>query len=224
MFEIIPSPGTEVKDWQEMEQKIEVVKPFVKSIHIDIVDGKFAQNTTFSDPEPFKKYTKDLLFEVHFMTEEPIQYIDAWAQAGFQRFIGQIEKMSDQAAFITKAEEFGYAGLAVDGPTSLDKLTVPHIDLDTVLIMTISAGFSGQKFQEEQLEKVRNLTKDFELFPAEVDGGINEQTISQAWLAGARRFVTTSAVYASEDPAAAYKKLHDICTKLEEPLLASKKN
>lgn len=222
MFEIIPSPGTEIANWQEMEQKIEVVKSFVKSIHIDVADGKFVNNTTFADPEPFKKHTKDLLFEVHFMTEEPVQYIDAWAAAGFQRFIGQIEKMSDQAAFIAKAEAFGYAGLAVDGPTSLDKLTIPHIDLDTVLIMTINAGFSGQKFQPEQLEKVRTLTKDFELFPAEVDGGINEQTLVEAWNAGARRFVTTSAIFGNEDPAAAYKHLHDICSKLEEPLLSKK--
>src|SRR5690349_9124437 len=111
MFEIIPSPGTENKDCSEIEQKIELVKPFVKSIHIDVCDGKFANNTTFADPEPFKKYTSDLLFEVHLMTEEPIQFIDAWAAVGFKRFIGQVEKMSDQAAFVTKAEELGYAGL-----------------------------------------------------------------------------------------------------------------
>ncbi len=219
MFEIIPSPGTEDKDWSAIEKKIEVVKPFAKTIHIDVIDGKFANNTTFADPEPFKRYTKDIIFEVHLMVEEPIQYVEAWAAAGFQRFIGQVEKMSDQAAFITKAEEFGYAGLAIDGSTNLDKLTVPHIDLDTVLIMTIQAGFSGQEFQTEQLEKVKALTKNTELFPVEVDGGINEHTVIEAWKAGARRFVTTSALFASADPAGEFKKLHDICVQLEEPSL-----
>jgi ribulose-phosphate 3-epimerase len=216
MFEIIPSPGTENKDWTEVEKKIELVKSFVKTIHIDVIDGKFANNTTFSDPEPFKKYTGQLLFEVHLMVDEPIQYIDAWAAAGFQRFIGQIEKMSDQSAFITKAEEVGYAGLAVDGQSGLDKLQVSHLDLDTVLIMTINAGFSGQQFQPEQLEKVRTLTKDTELFPVEVDGGINDKTITEAWKAGARRFVTTSAIFSAEDPAIAYKNLHTLCEKMEE--------
>jgi ribulose-phosphate 3-epimerase len=216
MFEIIPSPGTDNKTWEEIAKKIELVKPFAKSIHIDVIDGKFAENTTFSDPAPFKQYTADTLFEVHFMTEEPVQYIDAWAAAGFKRFIGQIEKMSDQAEFIAKAEQFGYAGLAIDGPTPLDKLTVSHLDLDTLLIMTIKAGFSGQEFQPEHLEKIKTLLKETELFPAEVDGGINEQTITAAWNAGARRFVTTSALYGAADPVVAYQKLHELCAQLEE--------
>ena len=216
MFEIIPSPGTEIKNWSEMEKRIEIIKPFVKTVHIDVCDGKFANNVTFADPEPFKKYTSDLLFEVHLMTEEPIQYLEAWAAAGFKRFIGQVEKMSDQVAFVTKAEEVGYAGLAIDGPSGLEKLQVSHLDLDTVLIMTIQAGFSGQQFQPEQLEKVRALTKDTELFPVEVDGGINQQTISEAWKAGARRFVTTSAIFNSDEPEAAYKTLHTMCDKMEE--------
>lgn len=221
MFEIIPSPGTEIKDWAEMEKKIELVKPFAKTVHIDVIDGKFANNTTFHDPAPFAKYTKDLLFEVHLMVEEPIQYIDAWAAAGFRRFIGQVEKMSDQVAFVTKAEEVGYAGLAIDGPTSLDRLLVPHLDLDTVLIMTISAGFSGQQFQSEQLEKVKTLTKETEMFPVEIDGGVNEQTIADAWKAGARRFVTTSAIYGAADPGSAYKNMHTLCENLEESVWKS---
>lgn len=216
MFEIIPSPGTENKDWSELEKKIELVRPFARTIHIDVIDGKFANNTTFADPEPFKKYTSEMTFEVHLMVEDPAQYIKAWADAGFRRFIGQIEKMPDQAAFVAVAQEYGEAGLAVDGPTALDALKVSHLDLDTLLIMTIQAGFSGQKFQPEQLEKVKSITKDTELFHLEVDGGINQETITDAWKAGARRFVTTSAVFGAPDPAAAYKKLHDTCEKLEE--------
>jgi ribulose-phosphate 3-epimerase len=214
MFEIIPSPGTENKDWSEIERKIETVKPFAKTIHIDIIDGKFANNTTFSDPEPFKKYTNDIFFEVHLMVEEPIQYIKPWAAAGFKRFIGQIEKMSDQAAFVAEAQEVGDAGLAVDGPNSLENVTVPHIDLDCILIMTIAAGFSGQSFQREQLEKVKKLAEQSSLIPVEVDGGINKETITDAFNAGARRFVATSAIFGNSDPAAAYKALHDQCEAL----------
>jgi ribulose-phosphate 3-epimerase len=214
MFEIIP--GILEKEWGEIEKKIEIVKPFVKTIHIDILDGKFAENTTFLDPTPFKKYSSDILFELHMMVEEPINYIKPWAEAGFKRFIGHIEKMSDQAAFITMAEEYGYAGLAVDGKTSLDKLTVSHLDIDIVLIMTIDAGFSGQEFQKEQLEKVKKLTKDTEMFPVEVDGGVNEEKLVEAWKAGARRFVTTSTLFGSDDPAKMFTTLHEKCVKLAE--------
>lgn len=100
MIEIIPSPGTEINDWSEMEKRIEIVKPFAKTIHIDVIDGKFADNTTFADPEPFKKYTSELFFEVHLMVENPSQYVEKWAAAGFRRFLGQVEKMPDQIAFV----------------------------------------------------------------------------------------------------------------------------
>ena len=50
-------PGILEKDWPSIEIKIQQVLPFAKAIHIDLIDGKFAPNTTFLDPAPFKKYT-----------------------------------------------------------------------------------------------------------------------------------------------------------------------
>ena len=60
MPEIIPSPGTENKNWEEMEKRIVLVRPFAKTVHIDIVDGVFAPNTTFSDAFEFKKYSNNI--------------------------------------------------------------------------------------------------------------------------------------------------------------------
>jgi ribulose-phosphate 3-epimerase len=212
MYEIVP--GILEKEWSEIAKKIEIVRPFAKTIHIDIIDGKFADNNTFLDPTPFKQYTKDFLFELHMMVEEPINYIKPWAEVGFQRFIGHVEKMSDQAAFITSAEELGEAGLAIDGPTSLDALKISHLDLDTLLIMTIKAGFSGQEFQPQQLDKIRTITKDTEMFTIAVDGGITEQTLQDAWKAGVRRFITTHALFSTGDPATTYAHFREICTSL----------
>ncbi|HVF69012.1 MAG TPA: hypothetical protein VNA13_00445, partial [Xanthomonadales bacterium] len=95
MFEIIPSPGTTDKDFEAIEKKLLAVKGIARTIHIDVIDGKFAKNTTFSDPAPFAKYSKDFIFEVHLMVDDPIKYLKPFAEAGFQRFIGQIEKMKD---------------------------------------------------------------------------------------------------------------------------------
>jgi len=212
MFEILPSPGTENKDFSEFEKKIESVRPFAKAIHIDVVDGKFAPNSTFSDPKPFAKYTKDFLFEIHLMVEEPVSHLKAWADAGFGRFIGQIEQMSDQVEFVAQAQLLGEAVLAIDGKTPLDHLTVPYEDLDGILIMTINAGFSGQKFMPEHLEKVKQIrshgitTAEGLPFPIEVDGGINDQTIVEAQKMGANRFVATSFIF-KEDPQMQYELL-----------------
>lgn len=193
MLEIIP--GILEKSWIEIEKKLDIAKSFTKSVHIDIVDGKFTSNATFLDPAPFSKYTQELFLEAHFMTDNPIQYLDSFAKAGFKRFIGQIEKMPDQAKFITKAKLLGEAGLAVDGLTDLSEIKVPFENLDWLLIMMIKAGRSRQEFNHEYLKKIesaRALSNDLEI---EVDGGINDKTIILAKKAGATRFSSTSFIF-----------------------------
>lgn len=213
MFEIIPSPGTEDKEWSAIEKKIELVKPLAKTLHIDVVDGKFTDNTTFLDPAPYKKYEDTFLLEVHFMVEEPINYLKSWSEAGFRRFIGQIEKMSDQALFIAEGQKYGEVGLAIDTPSFADQLQVSMVDLDALLIMAVKAGHSGQQFDESQLEKIKSLS-DKPLVTIAVDGGINTETIKKVFDAGARRFTVTSALFNSPNPGEEYKKLHDICNSL----------
>lgn len=222
MFEIVPSPGTENKNFEEIEEKIEKVKPLIKTIHIDVIDGKFANNTTFADPTPFMKYTKELpggqrgqyvndkglVFEVHLMVEDPLSHIKKWADAGFHRFIGHIEKMPDQEAFVAEAQLYGEVALAIDKQSPLDAIKVPLDDLDAVLVMTIQAGFSGQRFEESLLQKVKTLREKNEFLPIEVDGGINDETIALAATAGANRFVATSYLFnQTETPEEQFKLL-----------------
>jgi len=208
MNEIIPSPGTENKSWEEIEKRVRLVKPFAKSIHIDVLDGIFAPNITFSDPTKFSDFTKETFFEVHFMVENPLQYLKEWADAGFRRFIGQIEKMPEPVEFIAQGQLLGEVGLAIDGPTGIDALDKINLnDLDCLLIMTINAGFSGQEFKPEMLEKVRTIRGKYPYLTIEVDGGINEATIAEAKNAGASRFVATSALYKTENIAKEFTKL-----------------
>lgn len=208
-LEIIPGPGTEIHDWETMKQRIELVKPFAKTVHIDIVDGKFAPNNNLIDPAPFAAYTKDIIFEVHLMTENPIQYLDAWAKAGFRRFIGQIEKMPDIPAFVAKAEGLGEVGLAIDGPTPLSALNDDFLeDLDVVHIYTADqAGFSNKPFDSSRLEKVKELRAKAAYLPIEIDGGVNDKTILDAKKAGATRFVTTGFLFGSMNSATQFAHL-----------------
>lgn len=204
-------PGILEKDWNKIERKIELVRPFAKSIHIDIIDGKFAQNMTFLDPEPFAKYSKDIFFELHMMVDEPINYLDSFYKAGFKRFIGHIEKMSDQTEFVAKARLLGEVGLAVDGPTDPSLVKIPLSDLDCLLIMTIKSGASGQKFMPEYLKKIETLRQiQGESFAIEVDGGVNDQTILLAKNAGANRFAATSFIFNSENPFGQYTLLNNL--------------
>lgn len=230
IYEIIPSPGTENKTFEEIEKKIDLVKSFVKTIHIDVCDGKFAPNQTFADPEPFRDFIKKMaatersgwvsedkgiLFEVHLMVEEPINHLQKWADVGFTRFIGQIEKMSNQEEFIAQAQLLGEVGLAVDGPTPLDAVKVSYDDLDVVLFYTgEKAGYSGAAFKEDRLEKVKTLRKLEEYLHIEVDGGINDETIAVAAEAGVTRFVTTGFLFGLETPEKQFKLLEQKLSEL----------
>lgn len=209
MYKMIP--GILEKDWQSIEKKIEIGRQFADGFHIDIIDGKFADNTTFLDPKPFTKYAKDLFFELHMMVDNPLQYLKPFAEAGFQRFLGHIEKMPDQEEFVTIGQELGEVGLALDKDTPIDKINVPFNDLDIILIMTIKAGFSGQSFTPELLKKVEDLRAKTAI-PIEVDGGINDVSLVQARNAGATEFVSTSFIFSNQDPKSAYKALQDACS------------
>ncbi len=209
MFEILP--GILEKEWPAIEKKIEIAKLFSKAIHVDILDGKFAPNETFLDPSPFKKYSNDIFFEVHMMVDNPLQYLKPFANAGFKRFLGHVEKMPDQAEFVAEAQILGEVGLAIDGKTPIEEIKVPYDDLDCLLVMTINAGFSGQAFMLEHLEKVKSLRTKItnQFFPIEVDGGVNDTTIVLAKDAGVNRFVATSFVFGGESPQEQYQKLQE---------------
>src|SRR5579859_189116 len=100
-------PGLLESKWEAIEKKIEFVKPFAKTVHIDLLDGKFAPNITWLDPKPFKKFTNTMRFEVHMMVENPLQYLKPFSEAGFTRFIGHIEHMPDAAEFIAQGQLLG---------------------------------------------------------------------------------------------------------------------
>jgi ribulose-phosphate 3-epimerase len=200
-------PGILEKSWEEVEAKIKLLSPFAKTLHIDVIDGKFVNNLTFLDPAPFDKYKDQFLLEVHLMVEEPINYLKPFAQAGFKRFLGHVEKMSSQEEFVAEGQLLGEVGLALDGPTDLSAIKVSYDDLDTVLFyVSDRVGFSGPPMLPEHLEKVKAFREKSNI-PIEVDGGIKDTTILLAKNAGATRFVATSFISNTPDPKGAYDKL-----------------
>ncbi len=212
-------PGILEKEWSEIEKKIELVRPFAKTIHIDIIDGKFAPNATFLDPAPFKKYARSsqsssgqaLFFELHMMVEDPISYLQPWADAGFARFLGHVEslpKLEDQAEFVAAGQLLGEVGLAIDVKTPASAIKVPFEDLDSLLVMGVPVGFSGQKFDPSVLDKLKEITENT-FVPVGIDGGINADNIFDCQEAGATQAISTSFLF-SGNPQEQFQKLQSI--------------
>lgn len=205
-------PAILEKEWSAIEKNLEAVKGVAKTVHIDFIDGKFASNTTFLDPKPFLEYKDLFRLEAHLMVDNPLSYLKPLSDAGFSRFIGHIEKMPDQIEFVAQGQLLGEVGLALDGKTTLDKLSVPFDDLDLILLMMIDAGFSGQEFKQEYVQKIKEVIEKSDI-PVEVDGGINDKTLLVAKEAGALYFACNSHIFKSYNPKETITTLQALATK-----------
>ena len=183
MIEIIPAILTD--NIEELREKIGSVEGKAERVQIDIIDGEFADNKTI-DPSQLEGITTKLNLDYHLMVIEPIKWIDKCVKAGADRIIGHIEEMTSQEDFVSAVEDAGVsAGLAVDLDTpisDLDKKALKRVDV--VLIMSVRAGFGGQEFDNNAIDKIYNLNKmrNEESFPFAIcdDGGVTAENVDDS--------------------------------------------
>lgn len=185
-------------------------------VHADVMDGHFVPNLTFGTEvvAALVKQT-DKPVEAHLMIEDPDRWVGAYANAGAKRVIFHLEAAKDPIAIIKQLREQGAeVGIAVKPATPVASLKPFVGEVDLVLVMTVEPGFARQELMPETLEKVaevKRLVADLQTPPRiEVDGGINEETIVKAAQSGADVFVSASAVYGANDPAAMVKHLREL--------------
>jgi ribulose-phosphate 3-epimerase len=193
MIDVIP--GILEKDWPVIEQKLQALSGQTEWVQIDIADNTLVPNETFVDVAAFAPYADKLNLEAHLMVANPEKYLRPLADAGFKRIIAHVESQ-DPREFLSQAEhEEVEVGLALDGATELEQIEPFLEEVDMVLVMTIEAGFSGQEFMPETVEKIKRIHEHFPDLAIEVDGGINEKTAKVAKDAGATRLVSTSFLF-----------------------------
>ena len=213
--EIIPSILTSnVKEALDM---ITVCEGVVRRVQIDIVDGFFADNRTI-DPANLGILDTSLGLDFHLMVKEPINWIEKCANAGADRIIGQIEMMESQVEFVKRVQLTNLrVGLAIDLATPVSKLDpVILTDLDVVLVMSVKAGFGGQKFDARALDKIKKLAeiriRDRTPYRICVDGGETEKVIDESTYEGADEIVIGRRLFRS-----------DLAGNIEKMQLASQK-
>jgi ribulose-phosphate 3-epimerase len=210
---VIVAPSLLAADFAHLADETRVVERDADWLHVDVMDNHFVPNLTIGLPvvQSLRK-ASGLPFDVHLMIEDPDRWAPGYAEAGAHNVTFHAEACPDPAALARTLRAAGsLAGLAVDRDTPVE----PYLDLlphfDTLLIMTIKAGFGGQRFLPEMLAKVRTARRHLDAgqlrLRVEVDGGITEDSIAQAAEAGADAFVAGTAVYGADDPAAAVRNL-----------------
>lgn len=175
-------------------------------IHIDVMDGHFVPNLTFGAPV-VKWIESSLPFDIHLMVENPENYIDDFAKSlpkkrnpnGQDIITVHAEACTHLHRVVQQIKAAGFrVGVALNPASSLSLIEEIVDQLDMVLVMTVNPGYSGQKFIESALNKVRDLRANFSDLDIQVDGGVDDRTANLCIGAGANVIVSASYLFGSK--------------------------
>ena len=204
------APSILSADFGELRQEIERINLSEADLfHVDVMDGTFVPNISFGFPimETLRKYAEKPL-DVHLMIVHPEKYVERFCDAGAYSVGFHLEAVEDPMPIISLIRNKNVRTcLTINPDIDVHRLD-PYLDqVDMILLMSVFAGFGGQKFIPETLDKIRyvrsEITRRNLSTLIEVDGGVNQKNAGDIFAAGADILVAGSAVFHSDDPAAA---------------------
>ena len=222
MIDIIPAILP--KNYEDLKNKVALVRGIVPVVQIDICDGIFVKTVSWPflsrgnsrDDEHFNNiinekegmpFWEDIDFELDLMVADAIENFDIYTKLGPKRIIFHLEAVGDLNEFEDFIEGMDVyirdaieIGIAIDIKTPVEKIfpLVNHVDfVQTMGIAEI--GFQGQEFDEKVLEQIKTLKEKYSDLIISVDGGVNFDTAQELGDAGVDRLVVGSTIFKSED-------------------------
>jgi len=180
-------------------------------IHIDVMDGHYVPNITYG-PNIIKYLKKitNIILDVHLMITPVKHNLKSFIDAGSDiiSFHPEADNESEEIIKMIKNSDCK-CGIAIHPKIDVRDIMKYLPLVDMVIIMTVTPGFGGQKFMEEQTTKISEIKKiknenNFN-FEIEVDGGINNLTSKLCIEKGAEVLVAGSYIF--NHPVDEYKKL-----------------
>ena len=195
------------------DEIVRIEKAGADLVHLDVMDGHFVPNITIGPSilKALRPHTR-LPFDVHLMIEHPLDYIDAFADAGADIITFHVEASSGIDETIEKIRSRGIVPGLVIKPRTPASAVFPYLDkIGMVLVMTVEPGFGGQSFMADMMPKLIEIRAECERrgleLLLEVDGGVSEKTISAVADAGADISVSGTGVFKAKDTAGAIRSL-----------------
>ena len=214
MSRVLVAPSILAADFSRLGEEIRKVEDGGADwIHCDIMDGHFVDNISFGPAIVgfVRKQTK-LPLDVHLMIEHADHYVPRFVDAGANSITVHVEseaKHDIEKTLQQIRDAKCRVGLTLNPETDF-KLVEPFLDkIDMLLVMTVHPGFGGQKFREDQMEKLQRAKKwsANRKIDIEVDGGINPDTARVSIENGANILVAGTSIFRTSDYAKAIRDL-----------------
>ncbi len=211
------APSILAADFLNLGKDIEIINRAGDIIHLDIMDGTLVPNISFgfSVVDQVAGIARRPM-DAHLMVVHPERWFEKLHKDKIDMVSFHYEAAKlNTSRYIRKIQSMGMkAGVAINPDLPVRKL-FPFIGkADYFLIMSVFAGFGGQKFIYETFDRVAELKAEISRRGAkglvEIDGGVNMENIQAIRESGVDLIVAGSTVFKSEDPEAAIAALRGI--------------
>jgi len=203
-------PSILEKTEEQFRVRLQVIEQFATTAQLDVLDHSFIAYRSFCEPEVIDAMQPKIPIEIHFMTTIDSARLAAWNKPWVNKMFIHLKAVDDPRPWFAEIRQMGkLPGLALNPETTLLEAKPYLSEIDTLLIMGVNPGRSGQELLPACVEKVRRLRKLNSQIQVEFDGGVNDQTAGLVARSGVD-FLVVGSFLTNEKFAANYQLLQEI--------------